>query len=72
MTGNVRHVWVRGAGGHQWPGLVIAWRRTNVGSWEAYVAMITDGLLLCWEPANKLRPVTNHQPERQPPGKLSK
>lgn len=33
-----RHVWVDTAGGARQPGLVIAWRRTATGTWEAQVA----------------------------------
>jgi hypothetical protein len=63
MTGAVRHVWVNGAGGYRRPGLVIAWRRTDAGSWEAYAATITGGVLLTWEPAASLQPVTDNRPQ---------
>ena len=57
-----RHVWVDGSGGYRRPGLVISWRR-NGGGWEAYVAIGSDGsVLLTWEPANQLHPVTDDRP----------
>ena len=57
----LRHVWVSSAGGYQYPGLVIASRRTDDTGWEAYVAHTHhDGsALITWEPADKLRPVTD-------------
>jgi hypothetical protein len=32
------HVWVDSSGGYRHPGLVITWRRSADGEWEAYVA----------------------------------
>lgn len=64
-----RHVWVDGAGGHQHPGLVMAWRRTaDSYMWEAYVAQVHyDGsALITWEPASKLRPVTDDRAQVEP------
>jgi hypothetical protein len=37
-----RHVWVDASGGHRYPGLVIAWRRSDDG-WEDSVAVARDG-----------------------------
>jgi hypothetical protein len=54
-----RHVWVDTSGGHQHPGLVIAWRRRDNG-WEAYVAVARDGsVLVTWEQASRLHPVVD-------------
>jgi hypothetical protein len=56
-----RHVWVDVSGGHQEPGLVIAWRRREeFAGWEAYVAVVRDGsVLVKWEEASTLHPVTD-------------
>jgi hypothetical protein len=63
-----RHVWVDGSGGYRRPGLVISWRRTDGGAWEAYVAVGKDGsVLLSWEPANQLHPVTDDRPASMTP-----
>jgi len=54
-----RHVWVDAGGGHQYPGLVIAWRRRDDG-WECYVAVARDGsVLVTWEQALRLHPVVD-------------
>ena len=54
-----RHVWVDTSGGHQHPGLVIAWRRRDDG-WEAYVAVARDAsVLVTWEQASRLHPVVD-------------
>ena len=65
-----RHVWVDGAGGYRYPGLVITWRRTEDGtSWEAYVAHAqSDGAaLVTWEPASALHPVADDRYQPPPP-----
>ena len=65
MTGEQpkrRHVWVDGAGGYRYAGLVIAWRRaTDPPGWEAYVAQAHDdgAALVTWVPAARLRPVAD-------------
>ena len=59
MTRQRRHVWVDSAGG-QHAGLVLTWRRTHDGSWEAQVAVNLSGtLLVTWTPASALRPVAD-------------
>jgi hypothetical protein len=58
-TPNRRHVWVDTSGGHQDPGLVIAWRRSD-DSWEGYVAVARDrSVLIRWEQASRLHPVVD-------------
>ena len=52
-----QHVWVDCSGGHRYPGLVIAWRRTATG-WEAYVATLRESsVLVTWQKATDLHPV---------------
>ena len=57
-----RHVWVDGAGGYRYPGLIITWRRTEDGAgWEAYVAQSHSdgGALVTWVPASALHLVAD-------------
>jgi hypothetical protein len=63
-----RHVWVDASGGHQYPGLVIAWRRRDDG-WEGYVAVARDGsVLIRWEQASRLHPVVDDGWQQPPRG----
>lgn len=41
-----RHVWVDCIGGSRRPGLVIAWRRSTTGTWEAQVAIAQPSSVL--------------------------
>ena len=63
-----RHVWVDASGGHQYPGLVIAWRRRD-DRWEGYVAVARDGsVLVTWEEASRLHPVIDDSWQPLPRG----
>lgn len=66
-----RHVWVDSSGGYQYPGLLMAWRRTTDGGWEAQVAVVQLGSVLVeWVEASALHLVTDDQwAERRRPGK---
>ena len=47
-------------GGARRPGLVIAWRRSTTGNWEAQVAIAQPSpVLLTWTPATDLHPVAD-------------
>ena len=52
MTRQRRHVWVYSADG-QHAGLVLTWRRTHDGSWEAQVAVNLSGTLLVLDPSQR-------------------
>lgn len=62
------HVWVETpAGTPSWPALVMEWRRTLDGEWEARIAVLTksnahptyyDTMTLRWTPAASLRPLS--------------
>jgi len=55
-----RHVWVDCIGGTRQAGLIVAWRRTTTGSWEAQVAIATlNSMLLTWTPAADLYPIAD-------------
>ena len=54
-----RHVWVDTGGGGEHPGLVLDWRRTDDGSWEAQVAVVRPHWLLTAYPQTALRPVVD-------------
>ena len=65
-----RHVWLDASGGHQHPGLVIAWRRRDDG-WETYVAVARDGsVLITWQQASRLHPVVDDGWQLPPRGGL--
>jgi hypothetical protein len=62
MAGNParRHVWVDVSGGYRHAGLVVSWRRTSDGGWEAQVAVARDAsILVQWVPADRLTPVAD-------------
>ena len=62
MTGarQCRHVWVDSGGGSRRPGLVIAWRGSTTGTWEAQVAIAQpSSVLLTWTPLAELHPVAD-------------
>ncbi len=53
-----RHVWVDCSGGYQYPGLVMAWRRSSAAGWEAQVAVVREKTVLVqWVAAHALHPV---------------
>ena len=55
-----RHVWVDTGGGGRHPGLILDWRRTEDGSWEAQVALArANSLLTGWFPQAALGPVAD-------------
>ena len=64
-----RHVWVDSSGGYRHPGLVITWRRSADGEWEAYVATTSKfgSALVRWAPALSLHPVTDDRWEEPHP-----
>jgi hypothetical protein len=51
------------------PGLVITWRRSADGEWEAYVATTSKfgSALVTWAPALSLHPVTDDRWEEPHP-----
>jgi hypothetical protein len=64
-----RHVWVRSAGGYEYPGLVMAWRRAPGAAWEAQVAIVRPGsVLVQWVGAGALRLVADDGWARPPRG----
>lgn len=59
MSDRVRHVWAMMSGGYTYPGLILAWRRTDRG-WEAQVAVAMRGTVLVrWLPGTHVRPITD-------------
>lgn len=65
-----RHCWVADPPNHpgRWPGLLLAWRRTPGGAWEAWVVFAAtdpDGrptLIEAWLPADILHPAVPPAP----------
>lgn len=58
-----RHVWVDVSGGYRYPGLVLAWRRTADGAWEAHTAVVRGrSVLVQWLAAADLHPVLDDRP----------
>lgn len=66
-----RHVWVDSSGGYQYPGLLMAWRRSPDGGWEAQVALVQlETVLVEWVAASALHLVTDDRwAERRRPDK---
>lgn len=52
-----RHCWVK-IGAHPSAALLLAWRRTEAGAWEGYVARpIPNGIAITWLPAELVQPL---------------
>ncbi|MDN5762236.1 MAG: hypothetical protein L0H41_07970 [Microlunatus sp.] len=55
-----RHVWVDSSSGTRHPGLILAWRTSPEGGWEAHVAVVREGSVLAsWQPAASVRLVAD-------------
>ena len=57
-------MWVDVSGGYSCPGLVLTWRRTAEGAWEAHTVVVrARTVLVQWLPASTLHPVVDDGPD---------